>query len=227
MVDRSAEASGTAAQVVVRGLHVDLDGTFREHAEAVAAKLDRFGVALDRIDIEVTRERNPRLHDNAVKVEFTCRAHGASIRAEASGVDEATALDRAVDRIEERLRRAADRRTTRARRAGRDIPVPPLREPAIADDAPPSGPGNVADRPLEPDVVFAEGPVIAREKTHRSGPMTVAAAIEELELVDHDFYLFYDVDAALPSVVYRRRGYDYGVLRLYVDDPDAGARGSG
>jgi ribosomal subunit interface protein len=55
---------------------------------------------------------------------------------------------------------------------------------------------------------------IAREKEHEGKPMTVDQALYEMELVGHDFYLFADVDSGQPSVVYRRKGFDYGVIRL-------------
>ena len=57
-------------------------------------------------------------------------------------------------------------------------------------------------------------PLIVREKLHRADPMTLDQALFEMELVGHDFYLFCDKETELPSVVYRRHGYDYGVIRL-------------
>jgi hypothetical protein len=59
-----------------------------------------------------------------------------------------------------------------------------------------------------------EGPLVVREKSHKADPMTIDQALLEMELVGHDFYLFRDKENGLPSVVYRRRGYNYGVLRL-------------
>lgn len=55
---------------------------------------------------------------------------------------------------------------------------------------------------------------VVRNKEHTAKPMTVDQALFEMELVGHDFYLFSDVDTSLPSVVYRRKGYNYGVLSL-------------
>jgi hypothetical protein len=55
-----------------------------------------------------------------------------------------------------------------------------------------------------------------REKVHHATPITLDQALYEMELVGHDFYLFIDAETAQPSVVYRRRGYDYGVIRLAV-----------
>ncbi|MBA8825052.1 ribosomal subunit interface protein [Saccharopolyspora lacisalsi] len=55
---------------------------------------------------------------------------------------------------------------------------------------------------------------IVREKEHTAEPMTVDQALYEMELVGHDFYLFSDADSGRASVVYRRQGFDYGVIRL-------------
>ncbi len=59
-----------------------------------------------------------------------------------------------------------------------------------------------------------EGPLVVREKFHAASPMTIDQALFEMELVGHDFYLFSDAGSGMPSVVYRRRGYQYGVIRL-------------
>jgi ribosomal subunit interface protein len=59
-----------------------------------------------------------------------------------------------------------------------------------------------------------DGPVVLREKVHTATPMTIDQALLEMELVGHDFYLFHDSECDRFSVVYRRRGFDYGVLRL-------------
>jgi len=57
-------------------------------------------------------------------------------------------------------------------------------------------------------------PVVIRKKVFASVPMTVDDALFQMELVGHDFYLFHDKESGRPSVVYRRRGYDYGILSL-------------
>ena len=58
------------------------------------------------------------------------------------------------------------------------------------------------------------GSLVVREKFHYAKPMTIDQALLEMELVGHDFYLFRDKEQGLPSVVYRRKGFNYGVLRL-------------
>ena len=70
-----------------------------------------------------------------------------------------------------------------------------------------------------------DGPLVVREKFHLARPMTIDQALFEMELVGHDFFLFREAQNGCPSVVYRRRGYQYGVIRL-VEDSD-GARDPG
>ena len=75
--------------------------------------------------------------------------------------------------------------------------------------------GNLegADR-VVPIEMEGDGPLVVREKAHPAGPMTIDQALFEMELVGHDFFLFRDSGCGHASVVYRRRGYDYGVIRL-------------
>ena len=76
---------------------------------------------------------------------------------------------------------------------------------------------EVATRQVGPITVTGEGPLVVREKTHPAARMTLDQALYEMELVGHDFYLFVDKESDRPSVVYRRRGYDYGVISLDMD----------
>ncbi len=59
-----------------------------------------------------------------------------------------------------------------------------------------------------------DGPLIVREKFHASHAMTIDQALLEMELVGHDFFAYHDSACGKFSVVYRRCGYDYGVIRL-------------
>jgi ribosomal subunit interface protein len=61
-------------------------------------------------------------------------------------------------------------------------------------------------------------PIVIRTKEHRAAPMSLEQALYEMELVGHDFYLFVDGDSGRPCVVYRRRGWSYGVIRLTMSD---------
>ena len=85
-----------------------------------------------------------------------------------------------------------------------------------AGGATPSDEEHVAERKVGPVTVTGDGPLVVREKSHAAAPMTLEQALYEMELVGHDFYLFVDKESEKPSVVYRRRGYDYGVISLEV-----------
>jgi ribosomal subunit interface protein len=191
--------------IVVRGRHVDLSQRFRDHVTDKLGRVDRFGVTLSRVDVEVTKESNPRQSERAFEVELTCVGRGPVIRAEAAAQDKYAALDLAYGRLEERLRRAADRRNGKYRK---NSVAPRLLEDVVAEEV------ETIPDDTEADVVYEDGPIVVRDKTHPSTPMTVAEALHALELVGHDFFLFHDVDTGLPTVVYKRRGYDYGLLRI-------------
>ena len=97
-------------------------------------------------------------------------------------------------------------------RAGTDVEQGLLPTP---DDAAAAGSAS-SDGAAGPIEVLGEGPLVVREKTHPAAPMTLDQALYEMELVGHDFFLFVDKESERPSVVYRRRGYDYGVISLDV-----------
>ena len=191
--------------IVVRGRHLDVSDRFREHVAGKVSKVDRFGLPIAHVDVEVSFEPNPRQADRAYEVELTCRGTGPVIRAEAHAQDKYAATDIALARLEERLRRAADRKRTR--RVEKVVVVP-------AADIVPESVEPAAEPEADDGTVWEQGPIVVRLKEHVAEPMTVAQAVESLELVGHDFYLFRDSESGAPSVVYHRRGYNYGLLRL-------------
>ena len=195
--------------IVVKGHHTDVAERFRQHAVDKLGKLERFDAKVIRLDVEVSRERNPRQAEQSDRVEITCLSKGPVIRAEAAAGDPYAALDRAFSKLEARLRKAADRRRVHHG----------MRTPVGLAEATANGPGQPSGPQLNGSATAAEADaevagVVVREKIHKAEPMSLEQALFEMELVGHDFYLFSDSESGLPSVVYRRRGYDYGVLRL-------------
>jgi len=209
--------------IVVRGRHCEVNERFQRHVRDKIARLDRHDSKAFRVDVELCHEANPRLSDSCERIELTLLSRGPVIRAEASASDKYAALDVAVGKIEERLRRAADRRHSRAHGHGHghshadsvrtSLPGSPV-APASGAYASVQPVDAATETAAEPDVVLAAGPLVVREKTHDSTPISLEDALHHMELVGHDFYLFCDSDSGAPSVVYRRRGYTYGVLRL-------------
>lgn len=203
--------------IVVRGRQVAISDRFREHAIAKLEKLERIDGYVSTVDVEVCQEQNPRLADVAIRVELTCRGKGPVVRAEAAADTKYSALDAAISRLEERLRRAVDRRRTH-----RHLRTSEVVEELAAQTPGAAGAGAVvgdreSDVPIGTLEDLAEGPMLVKDKVHDAHPMTLDEALYEMELVGHDFYLFVDKESRMPSVVYRRRAYDYGVIHLNVD----------
>ena len=212
-------------EIVVVGRHVEVPERFRRHIVDKLTKVAQLAPRAQRVDVEITHEKNPRLSEISERVELTVRGKGPVVRAEASADDPHAALDMATTRLLERLRRARDRRKDHHRSAPEpvDVRAVELDEPAHQNghlDAAESDRRVADDGSVE--TTLGDSPIVIREKVHRAHPMTVDDALYEMEMVGHDFYLFIDVDTALPSVVYRRRGWSYGVIRL--DTPVVVAR---
>jgi ribosomal subunit interface protein len=204
--------------IVVKGRHVAVSDKFRRAASEKLTKLERFDARVTRIDVELIEEHNPRLADMKDRVELTCLSKGPVIRAEAASSDPFAALDLALERLQARLRRASDRRHIHhGRRTPASVKTSTSTLPAGDTAAEPEEhqpSGVISDERLG---VLGEGPLIVREKTFAASPVTLDEALFEMELVGHDFYLFVDKESGAPSVVYRRHGYDFGVIRLALE----------
>ena len=108
-------------EIVVRGRHMEVSDRFREHVAQKLSKIERYDGKCHRVDVELSQESNPRLADQAVRIEITCHGKGPVIRAEAAADEKHAALDIAYGRLVERLRRAADRRHDHHRSQGRAL----------------------------------------------------------------------------------------------------------
>ena len=196
-------------EIVVAGRHTEVSARYRAHLESKLAKIEQLAPRAQRVDVLVSHEPNPRQSGTCEKVELTVVDKGPVIRAEACADDEYAALDVALGRLLERLRRVRDRRKDHRNHTPL-APVdvrPPAPEPAQEQDPEP-GPDGVVEQQL------GDSPVVIREKVHHAEPMTIDDALYEMELVGHDFYLFVDAETNQPAVAYRRRGWSYGVIRL-------------
>jgi ribosomal subunit interface protein len=244
--------------IIFKGRRTDVPERFRSYASAKLNKITKLAHKAIRVNVEVSAERNPRRSSQRERVELTILSRGPAIRAEAAADDRFAALDRAMAKLEERLRRSGDRRKAARHggpQAGR-VPAPRPGGGAAArtaaapraggsprdQQAPGTGPNGAepgpqwagpedADLPEQaagvvPIQMEGDGPVVVREKFHAAVPVSVDQALFEMELVGHDFYLFRDEQCGLPSVVYRRHGYQYGLIRL-VEQPQPGVAANG
>lgn len=199
--------------VVVSSRHCEVSERFREHVEEKLTRLEKHDHRIIRVEVLLERERNARQPEKQVRVELTAKSKGPIVRAEAAAEDKMAALDLALDKMSSQMRRAADRR-----KVHRGQHAPESVHQAMAR----SGNGIAVEeddeetlvRKVGPVTVTGDGPLVVREKSHGATPITLEQALYEMELVGHDFYLFVDKESEKPSVVYRRRGYDYGVISL-------------
>lgn len=218
--------------IVVKGRNVEVPEHYRVHVEEKLARLERYDRKVIRYDVELFHEPNRRQAKNCQRVEITGMGRGPAVRAEACSGDFYAALDAAVTKLENRLRRLHDRRRVHygrrspssvaeatsttpivAETNGRRAQTAVLPAPIDTEDFLEAGDGAVPEQRWDADDDNLPGRIV-REKEHPAAPMTVDQALYQMELVGHDFYLFTDAGCGRPSVVYRRRGFDYGVIRL-------------
>jgi ribosomal subunit interface protein len=227
--------------ILFKSRHTSLQERFRQHASTKLAKLEKLAQRAIRIDVEVSKEHS-RQNGKSERVELTVKSRGPAIRAEAAADDRYAAFDLALDKLEARLRRACDRRKARHASHGAAKPAAsangqatlPRRAAAAHDAAGADLPGQESlwpelqpagqadpgdeDEDMVPIAMEGDGPLVVRQKFHAASSMTLDQALFEMELVGHDFYLFHDKEVGCASVVYRRCGYRYGVIRL-VEQP--------
>ncbi|MDO7881180.1 ribosome hibernation-promoting factor, HPF/YfiA family [Salinibacterium soli] len=207
--------------ITITGRNLGVTDRFREYATEKAEKIDHLAERAIAFEVKVSRHHETRGSSGDDRVELTLIGPGPLVRAEAAGSDKYVAFDLAMAKLVERIRQSKDRRKVHR---GQHRPVS-LRE-ASAD-----GFSVIDITPVSPDVIekVTTGsipvqatddsdedytPVVIRQKVFPSSIMRVSEAVDHMELVGHDFFLFIDAETDRPSVVYRRKGWDYGVISL-------------
>jgi ribosomal subunit interface protein len=221
--------------ITITGRNIGITDRFRDYATEKAEKIEHLADRPQVLEIKVSRHHEKgggRAPDD--RVEMTLIGAGPVVRAESPGSDKYVAFDLAIDKLLERLRRAKDKRKVHR---GNHRPVS-LHE-ASADgfrviDITPADPDIIqkvatgaipiqAPAVEETDEVYT--PIVVRQKVFPAVAMTVDEAVDQLELVGHDFFLFIDAATDRPSVVYRRQGWNYGVIGLEAEQTAAVVNG--
>jgi len=214
------------------GRNLGITDRFREYATEKSEKVSHLAERAISFEIKISRHNEKLGSQNGDdRVELTLVGPKAVVRSEATGQDKYAAFDIALGKLLERVRRAKDRRKvhrgqhrpTSLREASTDgfssvgLAAAPV---AVLDQVRTGSSAAVSDeveQTAEADEEYS--PVVIRKKVFASVPMAVDDALYYMELVGHDFYLFVDQETQRPSVVYRRKGWDYGVISLD-DDAD-------
>lgn len=207
----------------IRGRNVGITDRFEtyvlektEKVESLAPKTIAFEVTVSRLS-----DRSPK---NGDRVELTLIGPGPVVRAESEGADKFTAFDIAYGRLLERLRRSMDKKKDRRGRGRTSLGEAAGSDFSSVDVTPASlevleRVENGESAPVVEEEA-AYSPVVIRSKEFPPARLSVSEAVDQMELVGHDFFLFVETDSGKPSVVYRRKGWDYGVISLQ-DDPAA------
>lgn len=210
--------------ISINGRNLGITDRFRDYATEKADKIAHLADRALAFEVKVSRHAEKNGSNGDDRVELTLIGPGPLVRAESTGSDKYVAFDLALDKLVERIRRAKDRQKVHR---GKRRPTS-LREASAAGfsvvDIQPATPETMEKvRTGAIDIVdgsAAQGedeewsPVVIRKKVFAAVPMTVDDALYYMELVGHDFYLFIDAETDRPSVVYRRKGWDYGVISL-------------
>jgi len=178
-------------QFTVKGKNVDVPEKLRAHAEHKLAKVQRFDDRILAMDVEFSEERNPRV-PRAHTVEVTVTTKSRLVRAQASAVDPAAAVDQVIDRLQRQIKKLKGRRVDRTQHA--------------------EGVKAMAPAVQSPETDETGEQLFARYKRIEMKPMTPEEAIEQMELLGHDFFLFSNAETQRANVVYRRRSDGYGLI---------------
>ncbi|WP_129359946.1 MULTISPECIES: ribosome hibernation-promoting factor, HPF/YfiA family [Micrococcaceae] len=216
----------------VYGRNVKVPDRFREYAEEKVEKFEKLNDHMDVVDVKVSKVGNG---PQAITVEITVHGKGPVLRAEAQGSDKFAVFEDAYAKLLERLRRARDRRKIHrgnhrpqsVSEATGSIPVidgSSGGQVPIEDIVLEKQPGDDQQDSFDDGYSLADdvSPVEIRRKTFPTEKITVDQAVDRMELVGHDFYLFVDSELDRPAAVYRRKGWTYGVIVLGDDAPPEG-----
>lgn len=201
--------------IQVTGRRCQITDEFREHVTEKLSGVEKFRDRIQRIEVQVTAGASKE-KPLSCECDITLIQKGPVVRATAVNEDKTIAFDLAFDKLRNQLRKGAERRKDKHR----GLRTTGLAEEFLAEFPPPAAEPEPepTKRTLAGDVeVEGDGPLVLREKTFPGTPLTLAQALDEMELVGHDFFLYVDAQTGRPSVVYRRsKGYSYGVIHLDV-----------
>lgn len=186
-------------KLVIQGKNVEITDSIRSYVqEKIDRAVNHFAQFISEVDVNLSVARNPRISASQ-SAEVTLYANGTVIRAEESSENLYASIDRVADKLERKLRKYKERNGVHRIRHSPKTSVAVAQQPA-------SDPINTDRQPELP-------PEVVRTKYFAMPPMTVQEALHQLELVDHDFYVFRNIENNEINVVYVRKHGGYGLIR--------------
>lgn len=180
-------------QLILKGKNVEVTDWLREYVEKKLGKLDRYLPTIDEVRVELSVQSTRSFKDRQV-AQVTVRSNGAILRAEERSDDMFASIDAVLDKIYRQIARFKGKRIDRYREQAEELPIE-----------------------IEEEAAEAEEHRIVRTKNFRVSPMDEAEAIEQMELLGHDFFVFYNASNQNINVLYRRRDGNYGLINPQVE----------
>lgn len=178
-------------EIVINGRNVDVTPRLQSYVERKVERLDRYMPNIAEVRVDLAEERSNRMGKSQVAQITVRHMRGTILRAEERTSDLFAAVDAVVDKIYRQIERYKGKRRRRGDQQEEFAGV----ETAVQ---------------LESDEL-EEGHVI-RRKVFSMEPMHEEEAIEQLDLLGHDFYVFVNASTGGVNVLYRRRDGNYGLL---------------
>jgi putative sigma-54 modulation protein len=186
-------------KLVIQGKNIDITDAIRDYVhQKIEKAVNHFQTITTEVDVHLSVARNPRINPNQI-AEVTIYVNGSVIRAEERSENLYASIDLVANKISRQLRKYKERRQTRKGNSSAKAPEPALDVPLVTD--------LLGDRTPE---LPAQ---IVRTKYFAMPPMTIEEALEQLQLVDHDFYMFRNADTDEINVIYVRNHGGYGVIQ--------------
>lgn len=188
-------------KLVIQGKNIDITDSIRNYVnEKIEKAVSHFQSITSEVDIHLSVAKNPRINPKQT-AEVTIYANGAVIRAEESSENMYASIDLVANKISRQLRKYKERRfDKKGAKSTKEALVNGQAETQLVEDL-------IGDR--QPELP----PHVVRTKYFAMPPMTAEEAIEQLELVDHDFYVFRNAETGEINVAYERNHGGYGIIQ--------------
>ncbi|MEL6351341.1 MAG: ribosome-associated translation inhibitor RaiA [Cyanobacteria bacterium J06627_28] len=194
-------------KLVIQGKNIEITDAIRNHVNQKIEKATaHFQTLINKVDVNLSVENNPRIAPKQA-TEVTIYLSNAVVRAEESSENMYATIDMVTDKVTRQLRKYKEKRRDQSHASVRPINVDAmLNAPDIAPEDNSDISEVLNNQPKLPDTVV-------RSKYFAMPPMTVQAALENLEMVGHDFYMFRNVETNEINVIYERNHKGYGLLQ--------------
>ena len=182
-------------ELSINGRNLEITQRLENYVQKKTMRLDRYMPNLSQIHVDLSEENTRSAIERHV-AQITIRDdRGTILRAEERSNDIFAAIDTVVDKLYRQISRYRGKRRRKWRNAGGEEPI--LGEPL----------------PLEDEFEEAAEPKIVRFKKFPLHPMPAEEAIEQMELLGHDFFVFYNPEDGAINVLYKRHDNNYGLLQ--------------